>query len=228
MQNEPIEVVNYKGYEIKIYPDDNSENPREWDNLGTIYYQNDQYILGEKVIKDEFDVSNCNNWNDIEKLLIKELNPAVIIPLKIYDHSGVSISTAIHSYPFNDYWDSSFIGFILVTKEQVRKEYNVKKISKKLKEQVTRILEQEIKTFDQFMNGEIYGYVIEPEETEKQLKPEITMNSCWGYYELDYAISEAKNVIYYEIEEQRKNKQLKVKTLIKKNVPLIKRQEILI
>jgi len=220
---ENAQTENYKGYTINIvYDAYNDETPRDWDNLGTIYYQNNNYKLGEKVIKNEFDIENCDGWQDIEKLIKKELNPVVMIPLKIYDHSGISISTAINSYPFNDCWDSSFVGWILVTHEKAKKEYNVKRISKKLKEQIKNVLEQEIKTFNQFLNGEVYGYKIEGDD-----KPEILYSSCYGYYELDAALDDAKSIIDYEVKEQHQKKQQKVKTLIKNRVSLYKRQELL-
>jgi hypothetical protein len=44
-------------------------------------------------------------------------------------------------------------------------------------------LRGEVETFDQFLRGEVYGYV-----TEQLVDGEWEQrDSCWGIYELDYA-----------------------------------------
>jgi hypothetical protein len=60
-----------------------------------------------------------------------------------------------------------------------------------------------------WINGEVYGYVIEREVTwntttywrePKSMTTWETVDSCWGYYEYDYVVSEAKAALKYEIE----------------------------
>ena len=70
--------------------------------------------------------------------------------------------------------DSGQIGYTYVTKEQIRKEYSVKRISLKLKEQISSILQSEIETLDQYLIGDVYGFTIEYDNGE--------INSCWGFY----------------------------------------------
>ena len=68
--------------------------------------------------------------------------------------------------------------------------------------------------------GDVYGYNI----------PEIG-ESCWGYYGDDHKesglIEGAEDQINWYIENKRKTKQSKLKTLVKNHVPLDKREQIL-
>lgn len=225
--DESIETIEYKGYYIKIYPDDCMESPRQWDNLGILltYHPHYDFNMGknDKNIRDEFDCE-YQTKQEIEQSIIKAYNPVVIAPIYLYDHSGLRLKIG----NFNNCgllqghaeFDTSHIGYILATKEQVKKEWQVKRIGKKLKEQVKRNLEAEIDAMDKYVSGQVYGYVIENNKSEN-------LGSCWGFYEYDYMIEEAKNSIDCHIEEERKSKQNKLKTLIKNHVNLIKRQELL-
>ncbi len=107
----------------------------------------------------------------------------VVLPLYLYDHSGLTIRT----YAFNDSWDSGLVGFIVATAEAIRKEWDVRRISAKLRAKARDILVQEVKTYDQYLQGEVYGYVVERDGEH--------VDSCWGFYGLHYCISEAEAAI---------------------------------
>ena len=107
---------------------------------------------------------------------LQEQDIAVILPVYLYDHSGITLSTA----PFNDTFDSCQVGYIYITKEKARKEYSVKRISKKLKNRIKSYLEGEIKAFDQYLTGDIYGFELIDSITGEEYE------SCWGFYGNDY------------------------------------------
>jgi hypothetical protein len=104
----------------------------------------------------------------------------VVLPLYLYDHSGITISTS----PFSCPWDSGQVGFIYVTADSIRKEYSVKRISKKTRELATSCLEQEVKTYDEYLTGQVYGFIVEDEEGNY-------LDSCWGFYGLEYCREQA-------------------------------------
>ena len=111
----------------------------------------------------------------------------VCLPLFLYDHSGLSLSTNGNVYPFNDRWDAGQIGYIYITNEKICKEYSVKRISKKLKAKVIQLLNGEIETYNDYLSGNVYGFVIsnvtvcnhgdEHEDHE---------DSCYGFYGSDF------------------------------------------
>ena len=66
-----------------------------------------------------------------------------------------------------------------------------------------------IETFNAYLNGEVYGYVVDDYE-----------DSCWGYYSVEDAIGEAKSIVDWKIEEEKKQHFKQLKTWIKNKVPL--------
>jgi hypothetical protein len=66
----------------------------------------------------------------------------------MYEHRAVAVSTK----PFSCPWDSGQIGFIFVSKEKLRKEYGVKRITASLVAKAVRILEAEVQEYNQYLN----------------------------------------------------------------------------
>jgi hypothetical protein len=176
MLNIPIESIEYKGCLIDIYPDDTPSNPRDYDNLGTMVCFHRRYNLG--------DTHDFPNPSEFEEFLQHEKN-LLAIPLFLYDHSGITISTTPFACPF----DSGRVGSIYVTYETLRKEYGVKNITKKIIERATLCLHSEVITYRKYLRGECYGYEITVNNTD------VGVGSCWGYYDMDYAVEEAKLAI---------------------------------
>lgn len=178
---EALETIKLKdNKELRIFHDDDAESPRSWDNLGTIACFHKRYRLGDQV---PFSSSEFNSWSKMESYIINSLDAAVIYPIYMYDHSGITISTS----PFSCPWDSGQIGFIYVTKDKLRKEYNVKRLSKKIIDKAERILLNEIKTYDQYLVGDIYGFqIVELDKCDQGHTHENVIDSCWGFYGDDY------------------------------------------
>jgi hypothetical protein len=181
-----IDEVSYKGYRIKTYQDDEPDNPRDWDNLGKIFYGHKRYVLGEVDVRKEFE--DCYSWDDVEKRIIELYDPLVILPLYLYDHSVLRIKIG----DFYDsqlpqgyaYFDTGMVGFVIAERDKVRKEYGVQRISKKLREQVKQILEDEIDVFDKYLSGQVYAYSIEDTDI-----------ACSGFYDYDEMVKYAKEEV---------------------------------
>ena len=125
----------------------------------------------------------------IQKLIDKHY---LILPLYLYDHSGITMSTGRFSCP----WDSGQVGWIYCTKAEAIKEFASewkngeliklgKRLTKKARDLAFKALEQEVATYDQYLTGDVYGFVIEDSDGND-------VDSCWGFFGLDYAIAEAK------------------------------------
>lgn len=181
MEQEPIRTEEYKGHLIKIYQDVNSESPREWDNIGTMACYHRRYNLGDKHEKTN-DAEKFKEWLDENK------DDLIILPLYLYDHSGITIMTK----PFSDYWDSGLLGYIYVSKKKAMEEMGWSNLDYEKVEKIKEILELEVKTYDQFLTGEVYGFSIEDD---------IINDSCWGYFGIDNAISAGKESVDYGIKK---------------------------
>lgn len=140
---------------IRVIHDEDAESPRTWDNLGTMACWHRRYNLGDVQPKQD-----PREW-------LRENAPkgSVVLPLYLYDHSGITMSTGAFSCP----WDSGQVGWIICTPEQIREEYKKKRISKKMRADVERVLKEEVSTYDDYLTGNAWGFDIEGGD------------SCWGF-----------------------------------------------
>lgn len=93
----------------------------------------------------------------------------VIMPVYMYDHSGISISTAPYSCP----WDSGQVGWIYVSVEDISKEFG--EFTSETMEKAKGVLEGEVKTYSQYLEGDVYWFEAMDENNE-------IVDSCGGYY----------------------------------------------
>jgi hypothetical protein len=132
----------------------------------------------------------------------------------------ITINTGGYSCP----WDSGQVGFIYVSREKVREEYGWKVITKKREEKIVEILRDEVKTYDQYLTGDVYGYIVyealpglrealdisEEEDcdwqdvigdidlTNEEFCEEV--DSCWDFYGEESAKEEAESSVRYREE----------------------------
>lgn len=164
---------------VSVEQDTFGDSPRDWDNLGTMVCWHNRYRLGDVDGQKEYGDSNAFlEWIQEEE--------ALTLPLYLYDHSGLGMSTSNARYPFSCPWDAGQVGWIYVLLEDVRKEYGDD--SKGSKEIAVRCLHSEVLTYDQHLRGEVYGYSIEVVSREKcsqcgHVKERADVqDSCWGFY----------------------------------------------
>src|SRR3989304_6036379 len=105
-------IENYKGYDIKVKQDSyEGESPREWDNLGKLCLFHDKYKFPNE---SGHNIRNFDSPNDFLKFIQEEENPAILLMVKMYSHSGISLTAdpiKKMSYPYTDYFDSGTVGF---------------------------------------------------------------------------------------------------------------------
>ena len=116
--------------------------------------------------------------SDLLKIL-QESDELVLLPLWLYDHSGISMSTT-HTYPYNDRWDSGQVGWIYLTKSQFLREagYGEADWPKKAQE----ILQSEVQIYDQYLRGEVFGYQVFEFNRNGTDEWNETDESCWGFF----------------------------------------------
>ena len=167
----------HKGHTIRIMHDQDPESPREWDNLGCMVCFHGRYNLGDN----DHGFSDPDDFREF--LETPTGKSAVIMPLYLYDHSGITMSTGTFSCP----WDSGQVGYIYANREKVLREFNRARMTRKLADHIRRILTAEVETYDQFLTGDVYGFEIE--------KDGESLDSCWGFYGFDYCQTEARQAI---------------------------------
>lgn len=177
---------------IKIHYDTDAESPRSWDNLGTMICGHRRYTLGDDHSFTDggdfmIDLLGLDEESqlDIDALLARAQKTHIILPVYLYDHSGLAMNTTGFHCP----WDSGQVGFIYVSLEDVRGEYTVHRVSKQLRAKVAAQLASEVETYSDFLAGNVYGYVIEEDG-------DVT-DSCWGFVgDYDgYCLQEARSAL---------------------------------
>ena len=114
-----------------------------------------------------------SNVSDLIKLL-EENADMVILPVYGYEHGGFTISCS-NGYPYSDRWDGGQAGFIYTDKPTVLKWCG--DVSD-WKETAIKNLKAEIEMYDQYLQGDCYGYIVE-EQVDGEWKE---TDSCWGFY----------------------------------------------
>ena len=87
----------------------------------------------------------------------------------VYDHSGVSIYLGTPCCR----WDSCYIGWYCVSREEVKKQYGVKRLVKQRVNKVKKLMNTEIRTYNNWINGNVYWYELS--------KNGEVIDSCGGF-----------------------------------------------
>lgn len=139
------------------------------------------------------------------------------LPVYMYSHSGVTIATT----PFSCRFDSGQVGFIYVSKKKAANAYGYKRPCKALADRVVSCLNDEIKTYDQYLAGEVY--LVELEylgETE-------VVGGFYGDHKDSGAIEHLCELYNSFVKQHNGVRVQSLKTLIKNHVPLPQRERIL-
>lgn len=189
------------------------------ETVQTDYYVSPEHLLSEngldfrcgecggKVTYDEnFEVADneWGAWVHDESLVGHTRLPApsvepdgVVLPLYLYEHSGMTMRVGEGGNPFSDRWDSGQVGFIFASRETIDREWGVHMDSewyqthhagKTLDEVARDVLVAEVEEYDSYLRGEVYGYTVHPCGD-----PDDVLDSCWGFLgDEDYCMTEGK------------------------------------
>lgn len=123
------------------------DDPRHNDNLGKMVCFHGRYSLGDK---HNYKSHDYNGWEEMKSHIVKNEDVLVILPLYLYDHSGITMNTTGFSCP----WDSGQVGWIFATKKDIREWYGLQRINKPYIDKVREILLEEVKMYDRYLTGE--------------------------------------------------------------------------
>jgi hypothetical protein len=165
---ETIETFKVGNLTVRIEPDQNPGSPREWSNFGKMVCCHRRYKLGDEQ----------SDHDGIQAIIDDKDN--ICLPLYLYDHSGITMNTTGFSCP----WDSGQVGIIYCSKTDIRKEFRTAGPANI--EKARALLRSEVEVYDQFLRGDVYGYVVEDESKNN-------LESCWGFYGLEYCRGEARS-----------------------------------
>ena len=120
--------------------------------------------------------------------LQKEHGARVVLPLFVYDHSGITMRTGANLLTGADNmvsrnrfvgdaagWDTSTVGFIFDTAE-TRKECGFDEQHTITDEGIEEQLDDEVRYYAAYLEGQVFGYEVVDGEGE-------VLDACWGFLE---------------------------------------------
>jgi hypothetical protein len=207
-----VERFDVEGLTVRIVQDPDPQDPREDDNLGTMVCWHRRATLGDGGLytrkgMEQFKFAEPQDYYRWKELTSEDGDPvAVELPLSLYEHGGMTMWAGRPGEGppgTNCQWDSGQVGYIFVTRKKALADMGWKLLTMTRLQKLTEILTSEVKTYDQFLQGDIYGYVVEDVEGE-------SLDSCWGFYGMEEVRSEGKGAaecILAEREKARKDEQ---------------------
>jgi len=158
----------YKGYTITIEHDIDARSPRdEYDHASKMVCWHNRYQLGD-----------AHTWGVDSFHAFKEAHPEhLYLPIYLYEHSGVTISTS----SFRDPWDSGQVGWVYMEATTLDTEFGGDRT------RAEGYLKSEVEEYDTYLRGEVYGYTVQKDGEE--------LESCWGFYGYEYCLEEAKSTV---------------------------------
>jgi hypothetical protein len=106
--------------------------------------------------------------------LVKHL---VILPYGLVGRDALALSNAW------DYDRDGFLrhdGFLYVSKEDIRKEYGVKRVTPRIRKLAVSCLKAEFEVYEQWRQGEVFGFQLFYKDEDGGEGAEI--DACWGFY----------------------------------------------
>lgn len=210
-----METIKHHGLEIKIYQEEDPESPREWDNLGTMFCMHKRYSLGDTNIINGKGENDFSSWKEIQDYLFDEVGVIIVLPLFLYDHSGLRMKVgSFQGYLSQGHaeFDSGQVGFIYATEEEIVNEYG--SANKKNIATAKEVLMGEVETYDAYLSGQVYGYTVDKDGESE---------SCWGFYEYECCKEAAKDVAEGITKRKQEEHEKKLKGQIKSKAPLTAR-----
>jgi hypothetical protein len=159
-------------------------SPRDYDNVGTIVAGHRRYGLGDDGAP-EIDWSDFDGWEAIDRHLRDECGAVAVLPIYMYDHSGITLSTE----PFSCPWDSGRVGAIYATAEAVEAILG----EDATEDAILKALRGEVADYSQYVCGDIWCFVIEDGYGN-------VIDSCCGFFSEEDATEQGNAALRYCIE----------------------------
>lgn len=164
---------------VSVLYDECGDSPRNWDNLGKMVCSHRQYDFPNEI---KMDFDKHDSWDEVKRAITKQFGASLILTIWLYDHSGLSFSTKSFYGRLSQghaEFDSGRIGFIFVTKKDIRKEYG--KAGVKEMKKAEKCLQGEVEVYGKYANGECYLFKVEDADGEN-------LDCCDEYYDSDEAL----------------------------------------
>ena len=166
------------GLTLIVEADPDPLDPRaEYDHLGQMVCWHERYRLGDR-----------HDWTDPDAFRqhLEAQKNAVVLPLFLFDHSGLAIATD----PFHCPWDSGQIGWIWMPGDKALRAFGAgrRRLTSDVRIHAEAALRSEVREYHQYLSNDVWCVRVVDEDGE-------TLDSCGGFFGSDYAIEEGRSML---------------------------------
>lgn len=174
-----LDVKLKDGYYFQIDNDTDPMDPRDYDfqdQWCKMVCFHTKYSLGDK---HDYDKNDYDSWSELADEIENRENPICMLPVYIYDHSGIRISTE----PFGCKWDSGQVGFIYATTKTIdgmgmspdkNEDWN------DFQDRLIERLKADIRIYDLYVSGQVYCLQIFDKDDEVEESISGFFGSNWS------------------------------------------------
>lgn len=200
--SQSLETFEKEGFRVELCQDPNPESPKDWDQLGTLVTWHRNYC---------FEEDGRKRFGSPQDFLAEAKREGwIYLNVAMIDHSGISLYEGSGAHACDPGgWDSGQVGFLYTTREKALREFGARPsgekrikwpnpksaVAKKLTERVLEVLRAELQTWDQYVSGDVYYYVVYSPDGD-------VLDSLSGLYGWDYAKQEAQDALKNALKQE--------------------------
>lgn len=189
---EAIETYEQDGFTVRVYQDEEPGSPAEWDQLGELVACDPlwrEYRFAERVTTSQEDRAIEDGGFTLLARYLCMTEGAEVLPFTFQDYG----SSGARLYEAGEDTDR-LAGFIVCDRAKIIAEYGDD--SPANREKARTVLSGELKEWGQYVEGDVYGYMIAGPDGEDY-------DSLWGMYGWEYVVEEARAALAATIEGER-------------------------
>lgn len=146
---------------LEVIQDDDAQSPDTWGNADMfLVYDHKQFTVKRKGFPPKYIYDYLDEKTGTildHDLDLSKLDNFHIFNVAAHIHSGIHLQLNNSSFPFQRGWDTSTTGFVIVKKEDI---VEGKKPTIITEAEALQYAEGLIKTWNQYLSGDIYGFRI--------------------------------------------------------------------
>lgn len=170
-----IKTIQRKGLTLEVHYDAFPIDPREYDAVGQLALKHPRYYLANET---DIHIDSIDNIQQLFDEIRRRYNVRMITGVQLYDHGGVEL-TLCSPDDYIGNWDTCLVGVAFIDNDNpILKEYD-----KYTDEEIRNIVNEELEMYTQYLNGEVYSYVVEDSDGN-------VIDSCAGFYNMDEMIED--------------------------------------
>lgn len=171
---------------VRVEVDTDPSDPRECENLGTMACWHRRYKLGDKQPDYQpYDFHRRIAADQLGGITVEQMSNGkvddyvrrnfIILPLRLYDHSGLGMS--IGEGPDRNFYmgfDSGQVGWIYVHRSDAMKWFLAKRFTRQVRQRTIDALTAEVQSYHDYLSGNVFGYTVYDGDE--------ILDSAWGYH----------------------------------------------